>query len=334
MLVHFALVRLEGTTSLGVNLVAMISQWICRWAPVIFGRYELRFRVLLSLPFAVMAMSKTTSVLAPSVLPVAMTGCSGEASNPCVDFNVFLPSGRFAIISCLSTETLKNLQLQIAALLGLKAARPLCDGIPLLSFFQPSFNSFSNSLLHLDTLAAELQGCSVQVLQHEHPDWCRQKCFFRHSPALDWDIEEEVRESLWLFSNGQFRYLRQRFFWNDAVHTEPVLPRCRPGEVDREELEAVGHWRCALLEGTEGTGGNENFIHFIPDEGSSLEEVVMLEGTSKTLHQSSQDDIQLQRKIRLTFSKVMLLENYEHFFVDPLSVLSSEFSATCAGSNF
>lgn len=284
--------------------------------------------------FAVMAMSKTT-VLAPSVLPLAMTG-SGEASkasNPCVDFNVFLPSGRFAIISCLSTETLKGLQLQIAALLGLQAARPLCDGIPLLSFFQPSFsNSFSNSLLHLDTLAAELQGCSVQVLQHEHPDWCRQKCFFRHSPALDWDIEEEVRESLWLFSNGQFRYLRHRFFWNDGGYTAPVLPRCRPAEVDREELEAVGHWRCALLEGTEGTGGTENFNHFI--SGSSLEEVVMLEGTSKTLHQSSQDDVQLQRKIRLTFSKVMLLENYEHFFVDPLSVLSSEFSATCAGSNF
>ena len=238
--------------------------------------------------------------LRDSALPVAVTGCLGEASNKQhVCFNVFLPSGRFATISCLSTETLKGLQLQIAALLGLKAAKPLCDGIPLLRFFRPTFSEFS-SLLCLDTLAAELQGCSVQVLQQEHPDWCRHRCFFRHSPAMDWDIEEEITEWLWLFSNGQFRYLRHRYFWNEGVHTWI----CKLGEVDREEFEGIGSWRCILLE---GLGGD-----------SSLEEVVTLEGTAKTWHQSSRDqNAHLQRKIRMTFPKATLLRNYESIFLDP-----------------
>ena len=234
-----------------------------------------------------------------------------------MDFNVFLPSGRFAIISCLSTETLKGLQLQIAALLGLKAAKPLCDGIPLLRFFLPTF---SNSLLCMDTLAAELHGCNVQVLQQEHPDWCRQRCFFRHSPNMDWDIEDEITEWLWLFSNGQFKYLRHRYFWNHKLTICQVNGHGEVGEaIDREEFEGVGHWRCALEQ--------------LAD--SSLEELVMLEGTAKTWHQSSQDtNAYLQRKIQMTFSKVMLLENYESLPLEPsLTAPSSEFSAPC-GSNF
>lgn len=119
---------------------------------------------------------------------------------------------------------------------------------------------------------------------------------------MDWDIEEEITEWLWLFSNGQFRYLRHRYFWNDKGVRSPRI--CKLGEVDREEFEGVGSWRCVLLE---GLGGD-----------SSLEEVVTLEGWAKTRHQSSRDqNAYLQRKIRMTFPKATLLENYESIFLDP-----------------
>lgn len=289
-------------------------------------RFRLLIRVSEETSSRVMALPKTPPApLALSVSsPVAMTG-SGDAFNKRVDFNVFLASGRFAIISCLSTETLKGLQLQIAGLLGLKAAKPLwdgIDGIPLLNFFRLSDLSGFNSLLRLDTLAAELQGCSVQVLQQEHPEWCRQRCFFKHSPAMDWDIEEEITEWLWFFSDGQFRYLRHRNFWNDATHTRLQ----RLAEVmDREELECVGHWNCALIKGIQG-------IHGLMAKDSSLEEVVMLEGFAQTFQQSSQNNG--QRSIRMTFSKTQLLEKYENFLLDPCLPAPSEFSAPCEGSSF
>ena len=149
-----------------------------------------------------------------------------------VDFSVYLMSGRFATISCLCTETLENLQQQICAELDLKSVHG--DAIPLLSFFQ---SGFSTHLLHLNTMARELQGCSIQVLQEAHPEWCRGKCFLNQSQSLDWDVEEEVIEWIALFSDGHFRYLRRRSFW-----TRTTSEATGPEAIDHEELEGVGRW--------------------------------------------------------------------------------------------
>ena len=192
-------------------------------------------------------------------------------------FDACLLSGEATVISTSPSATLKALQLQISGALGRSGNTPLelirLDAEP--------------GVLSLSTRAEEIHGCSVLVICQDHPEWCRQKCFRKQSPALDWDVESETAEWLMLFPEGRFMYFKRTRFWDKEGAHETVC---------KEELQGEGSWYCTL-------------------QGSDPEEVVVLDGFADWHHTSFKGEPSTtRRRMNLTFPKTVLL-SYESFLL-------------------
>ncbi|CAJ1337895.1 unnamed protein product [Effrenium voratum] len=186
-------------------------------------------------------------------------------------FQVCLLSGEAASISSSPKTTLKRLQSQISGALR-------SSNTPLELIQQ----DVDPGVLSLSTRAEEIHGCSVLVICQDHPEWCRQKCFRKQSPELDWDVESETTEWLMLFPEGRFTYLRRTRFWDEGAHAA----------VCAEELRGEGSWHCTL-------------------QGSDPEEVVVLDGLSVFHRMSSKGECSAtRRRMNMAFAKPQLL-SYE-----------------------
>ena len=157
------------------------------------------------------------------------------------------------------------------------------DESPLLQFFKQA-GTQSEPLAH-STRAAEIVGCTIQVVLQEHPEWYVQKCFLRRSAELSWDVEEERRETLSLLPDGHFTYEMRRLAWDDCVGRLVVK---------EDTLQGTGRWRCVLQAGVPGA---------LP------EEVLLLDGSACWLSSFSRGRLASQR-IRRALPKVAL-QDYE-----------------------
>ena len=205
-------------------------------------------------------------------------------SGAVVRFDVCLVSGRAAVVSCVESEILQDMQVHIARVLELGSD----DETPLLQFFKLA-GSETEPLDH-STRAAEIVGCTIQVVLQEHPDWYVQKCFLRRSAELSWDVEEERTEKLSLLPDGQFMYEMRRLAWDEDVGRLAVK---------EDTLRGTGRWRCVLQRGTPGV---------LP------EEVLLLDGSSSWLS-SGRGGRPASQRIRRALPKVAL-KDYEisHLF--------------------
>ncbi|CAE7608384.1 unnamed protein product [Symbiodinium natans] len=199
-------------------------------------------------------------------------------SGAVVCFDVCLMSGRAAVISCMESERLQDMQVRIAGELELGSD----DGSPLLQFFKQAGSQ--TEPLDQSTRAAELVGCTIHVVLQEHPEWYVQKCFSRRSAAdLSWDVEEEKTERLSLLPDGQFTYEMRRLAWDEDVGRLAVK---------EHTLQGTGRWRCVLQVGIEGT---------LP------EEVLLLDGSANWLS-FGQGGRSASQRIRRALPKVALKE--------------------------
>ena len=194
-----------------------------------------------------------------------------------VCFDVCLVSGRTAVISCVDSERLRDMQVQIAGELDLGNN----DEIPLLQFFKQGA-SVTEPLDH-STCAAEIVGCTIQVVLQEHPEWYVQKCFLRRTAELSWDVEEERRETLSLLPDGQFTYEMRRLAWEENAGRLAVK---------EDVLQGTGRWRCGLQAGVPRA---------LP------EEVLLLNGSASWLSSTRAGRPSSQR-IRRALPKVALRE--------------------------